>query len=268
MWVKHRLARLGSKYRNLKFYFKTLSKANKIERQTDWTNSRRPVLLLYGFGATRRSLSILESRLKTDGFDCFSINLGGFLELFNTDPIDRVAKKVAAKIESLCERYRIPRLSIIGYSKGGLIGRYYVSILEGHKRVHTLITLATPHQGNPWALLTNMLGLGLLSKGLRQMLPHSRFIKRLNKAAHPESVYMVSIASDQDRNSPPKYCGLPNAENGRPIFNVVLPNLYHTDFLLKQSAYQEITKHLHSGYSFFLQNGAGDEPRSRMRKAK
>lgn len=268
MWLRHRVKRLQSKVKHLSTYVKTLNRANTIERNTDWNNCRHPVLLLYGFGATRRSLSILETRLRQDGFDVFSLNLGGFLELFNTHPIDAVAQKVAQKIETLCRRYHLPKLSVIGYSKGGMIGRYYVNCLEGHKRVHTLITLATPHQGSPWVLLTHLFGVGFFSKGLRQMLPHSRFIKRLNHVPHPDSVYQVSLASKQDRNCPPKYCRLPPPHNGEPIYNVVLPHLCHSDFVIKGSAYREILKHLKAGYATFAQNGVEEGPQSLMKTAK
>lgn len=260
MWWRHRIKRLKTKAKHLSNYFKTLAKANAIERQTDLAHCQHPVLLLYGFGATRRSLSILESRLRKDGFDVFSINLGGFMELFNTDPIDGVAKKVADKIEKLCQRYRLPRLSVIGYSKGGLIGRYYVNCLGGSKRVHTLITLASPHQGNPWVLMAHLLGLGFLSKGLRQMLPSSRFIKHLNRTPHADGVYMVSIASAKDKNCPPKYCQLPFSGNCKPVYNVTLPHLTHSDFVMKPSAYQEILKHLREGRSSSSQSGAGNTP--------
>ena len=249
MWIKHRTSRIKSKVKHLSHYLKTLSQANEIERQTDLSNAKKPVMLLYGFGATRRSVSILESRLRQDGFDVFSIKLGGFLEIFNTAPIDRVAKMIAEKVENLCKRYPLPRMAVIGYSKGGLIGRYYLNCLGGAKRIHTLITLATPHQGNPWALLSNVLGLGLLSKGLRQMLPHSRFLRRLNSMPHPTGVTLVSIASEKDKSCPPKYCRLPHAENGKLIHNIVLPHLYHSDFVMKQSAYTEILKQLKVGFA-------------------
>lgn len=250
MWIKHRVSRIKTKARHLSHYLKTLAQANEIERHTDIGNSKQPVMLLYGFGATRRSVSILESRLRQDGFDVFSIKLGGFLEVFNTAPIDRVAKMIAEKIEGLCKRHPLPRMAVIGYSKGGLIGRYYLNYLGGAKRVHTLITLATPHQGNPWALLSNVLGLGLLSKGLRQMLPRSRFLRGLNTMPHPAGVTLVSIASEKDKSCPPKYCKLPHPENGKPIRNIVLPHLYHSDFVMKQSAYAEILKQLKAGFAW------------------
>ncbi|MBI4223704.1 MAG: alpha/beta hydrolase [Deltaproteobacteria bacterium] len=267
MLLKHRVKRLASRTGHLSHYLKTLHQANNMPKTVDFSRTRRPVLLLYGFGATRRSLSILEARLKCDGFDVFSINLGGFMELFNTGPIDRAAQKVADKIEDLCGRYHLPRISIIGYSKGGLIGRYYVNCLGGNKRVHTLITLATPHQGNPWVLLPHFFGVGFLSKGLRQMLPRSRFIKKLNRMPHPEDVYAVSIASQRDRQCPPKYCRLPQNGNDRAVFNVVLSQLYHSDFVMKHKAYEEILRHLNAGYDFFAQNGVEGGPQSPLKKA-
>lgn len=262
MWLKHRVKRLASRTGHLTSYLKTLTQANIVPKAIDFARTRRPVLLLYGFGATRRSLSILEARLKQDGFDVFSINLGGFMELFNTHPIDQIAQKVADKIETLCGRYHLPRISIIGYSKGGLIGRYYINCLGGNKRVHTLVTLATPHQGNPWVLLPHLFGVGFLSKGLRQMLPRSPFIKKLNRQPHPEDVYLVSIASEKDKQCPPKYCRLPQNGNGHPIYNVVLDHLCHSDFVMKHKAYEEIRRHLNAGYDLCARNGVGEWPQS------
>lgn len=237
----------------LKAYFQTLSRANEIERLTDLRRSRLPILLLYGFGATRRSVSILESRLRKDGFDVFSIKLGGLWDLFNTAPIDKVAQTVSEKIESLCQRHGLPRFAVIGYSKGGLIGRYYVSSLGGDKRVHTLITLATPHGGNPWALFSSFCFIGLLSKGVRQMLPRSRFMKEMARRKLPKTVYTVSIFSEKDRTCPPRYSEIP-AQNGASVFNVRLPHLHHSDFVIKKSAYETIFKHLQTGLKRFTEN--------------
>ncbi|MDO8527249.1 MAG: alpha/beta hydrolase [Deltaproteobacteria bacterium] len=246
MWFRSRIKRFKSKWGYLHNYFKTLGLANEIERVTDLAHCDKPVLILYGFGATRRSLSILETRLRQDGFGVFSLRLGGFLDLFNTAPIDQLARHVSKKIENLCERYKLPSMSIIGYSKGGLIGRYYVSFLGGNKRAHTLITLATPHGGNPWALAGCLLMGGFLSKGLRQMLPKSRFMRRLSREPLPKNMYAASIFSETDRISPGKYCSL-TPSSGDAVHNISLPHLYHSDFVIKQSAYREIYKHLMAG---------------------
>lgn len=240
-WFAHRYKRIRSKWKHLRTYFQTLAEANEIERVTDLKKCQKPVLLLYGFFATRRSISILETRLRADGFDVLCLRLGGFLDLFNTKPIDFLAKQVSQKIETLYKRHRFPKLGIIGYSKGGLVGRYYVSQLEGAHRVHTLITLATSHQGNPWARF------GFFSRGLRQMSPRSRFLRHLNKIQSPKSVYTVSIFSELDWVSPPKYSQLEILNDN--TVNVPLSHLYHADFVLKRSAYNVILEHLSRGFS-------------------
>lgn len=252
MWLRHRIRRFRSRLGNIRHYFKTLSNANEIERLTDLSQSKNLILLLYGFGATRRSVSILEARLRKDGFDVISLKLGGFMDLFNTEPIDKLAKKVAQKIESLCERFQLPRFTIIGYSKGGLIGRYYITHLGGDKRVHTLITLATPHLGNPWSLLGGIFLVGLLSKGLRQMIPASKFMRMLAKKPLPANVYTVSIASPKDKTCPPRYSLLPERKEGVPVCNVLLKDLRHSDFVIKQQAYQTIYDHLKTGLTYAL----------------
>lgn len=249
IWFKARFKRLKSKWRHLHVYLKTLSQANDVERLTDLAQCKKPVLLLYGFGATRRSVSILETRLRQDGFDVLSLRLGGFLNLFNTHPIDLLAQKVSQKIEGLCERYPLPKLCIIGYSKGGLIGRYYVSRLGGDRRVHTLITLATPHQGIPWFLGSTLLLGGFFSRGLRQMLPRSKFMRHLSRVPLPPNVYSVSIYSTQDRTCPARLSLLPEANNGM-VRNVLIPFLNHSDFIIKQSAYRTILTHILKGFKF------------------
>ena len=250
MWLKHRLKRLKAKWRHLNRYFVTLSSANDIERQTDFKNHEHLVLILYGFGATRRSVSILETRLKNDDYGVLSFRLGGLMDLFNTAPIDRLAKEVLKKVERLQQKHQFKKLSIIGYSKGGLIGRYCLSHLNGEQYIHTLITLASPHRGNPWALLSSIFLVGLFSKGVRQMTPGSKFLRRLNASPLPENVYVSSISSAKDKSCPPSFCRLSNNHAHPRIINVTLPHLYHSDFIIKQSAYHVIRKHLEAGLDY------------------
>src|SRR3954447_3603723 len=98
---------------------------NNVVRRTNFTACPRPVLLLYGFMSTRRTFEVLERRLRRDNFCVFSINLGGLFDAFNTKGIDECAEKVRDKIERLISRFpEMGPLSIIGHSKGWLIGRY------------------------------------------------------------------------------------------------------------------------------------------------
>lgn len=225
-------------------YVRLALQGNKVERVTDFTTCEHPVLLLYGFGATRRVFSILERRLRKDGFCVFSFNLGGIFDTFNTRCIEEMAELVHEKVERLCERYHLKKISVIGHSKGGLIGRYYVKKLGGSHRVRSLITLGTPHGGNPWALLGLASPLGLFSKSLWQMYPMSPFIRRLQRGAWPKNVRFVSIYSKEDRVCFYKSSILDIPNGDHHMKNILLQGMSHSDYLIRRTAYTVIKKEL------------------------
>jgi triacylglycerol esterase/lipase EstA (alpha/beta hydrolase family) len=210
-------------------------KGNQIEKKANLKNCKDPVLLIYGFWATRRTFSILEKRLQQDGFTVISLNLGGFFNTFNTRAIEQLAALIDEKVEKIYDRYKIKgKLSIIAHSKGGLIGRYYVKRLGGDQRVKTLITLGTAHQGNPWAMLARFSPLGLVSKSLKQMAPLSSFLMRLKEGPFPKKVKLYSFYSKDDR-----ICLYPNAvlEEAENVINVEVEHVSHPEFLVKKNVY-------------------------------
>jgi pimeloyl-ACP methyl ester carboxylesterase len=235
---------------------------NQVVRQADFTNGDRPVLLLHGFWGTRRALRVLETRLRHDGYSVFSINLGGFLDVFNTRGIDESAERVRDKVERLYARYpSLGPLSIVGHSKGGLIGRYYVKRLGGDRRVRTLITLGTAHHGTPTAY-AGVVALGFVAKSVWQMTPMSPFIRRLKIGAFPASVRFVSVYSKADRASPFPTCIL---EANQPnLFNVELPGINHHDFLLRRSVYEVVRRELAIGYGVLDDPDAGEPGKPRL----
>ena len=83
------------------------------------------------------------------------------------------------------------RIHVIGHSLGGLIARYYVQRLGGDQRVHSLITLGTPHSGTLLARAGQALPL------VRQLAPGSEL---LNELAEPAtcSTRFVAFYSDLD----------------------------------------------------------------------
>ncbi len=228
-------------------YLKLTVKGNKIERRTDFDRCDHPVLLLYGYGGTRSVFSLLENRLRKDGFGVFSFNLGGMFKTFNTHCIEEMAELVHEKVERLCKKHHLKKISIIGHSKGGLIGRYYIKRLGGANRVRTLITLGTPHGGNPWALVGLFTPLGLLSKSLWQMYPMSPFIRKLQKGPWPKHVRLVSIFSKEDRICFYKSSMLDIPEGVTYMKNIHMPGLTHSDYILRKSAYHVIRRELLKG---------------------
>src|SRR3990167_10874357 len=128
--IRRIIRRMGRRTKSWRTIVALTLRGNTIERRAKLFRSRSPVLLLYGLGATRRTFSILERRLHNDGYDVFSINLGGLFGTFNTDAIEELARRIDEKIERLYLKYQFRgRLSIISHSKGGLIGHYYVKRL-------------------------------------------------------------------------------------------------------------------------------------------
>ncbi|MGW6687574.1 esterase/lipase family protein [Streptomyces sp. NPDC054961] len=102
-----------------------------------------PVLLLHGFTDNRSVFVLLRRALEAGG--------RRQVETYNYSPFTldlRVtARRLAERVEELCERTGQERVDLVGHSLGGLIGRYYVQRLGGDARVRTLVTLGTPHSG-------------------------------------------------------------------------------------------------------------------------
>lgn len=232
---------------NLRGYFDLSRRGNDVVRRTDFANCPRPVLLLYGFMSTRRTFEVLEHRLRRDHYCVWSINLGGLFDAFNTRGIDESAEKVRDKVERLYARFpNMGPLSIIGHSKGGLIGRYYVKRLGGDRRVRNLITLGTPHQGSPTAYF-GIISHGLFSRSVWQMTPMSPFIRRLKIGAFPRNVRFVSVYSKDDRVNPFPSCILEDNGTGN-LFNLEVTGISHREFVLKRTVYETIRKELAIGY--------------------
>ena len=70
-----------------------------------------------------------------------------------TSDVRLAATNLATRVEQICAETGFERIHLIGHSMGGLVARYYVQRLDGDARVHTLVTLGTPHGGTKAARL-------------------------------------------------------------------------------------------------------------------
>jgi hypothetical protein len=165
-------------------------------------------------------------------------NLGGFFGTFNTNSIEDLAHLIDTKIEKLYKKYNFRgRLTIIGHSKGGLIGHYYVKRLKGNKRVKKLVTLGTPHNGTPWALLAALTPLRWILKSLKQMSPYSEFVSELKKIPFPKELKVYSIYSRDDTVCPFPLAVLDEAPN---VKNIEVLSVSHSELLIKKNVYHAI----------------------------
>lgn len=236
--IKRRVRRLARRTQSWLTIAELTLSGNTVERTSNLRNTNRPVMLIHGFGATRRTLSILEKRLQQDGYSTFTIHLGGLFNTFNTDSIEELACFIEKKVERLYRKYKFrSKLSIIAHSKGGLISQYYIKKLSGAERVKKLITLGSPHNGSLWAFLMSLTPAALLMKSIRQMTPLSSLIQMLRKIPFDRRVRVYSIYSKDDNVCPFPTPVLDEAPN---VKNIEVPGASHSELLIKKNVYYAI----------------------------
>jgi triacylglycerol lipase len=130
---------------------------------------RNPVLLIHGIWDTGGIFQPMATYLRKLGWTVHTIDLvpnDGALGL------DHLAQQVATYIDQ-----QLPpeaALDLVGFSMGGIVGRYYVQRLGGIQRVQRFITLSSPHNGTLTAY-------GSRKPGSVQMRQASGFLQDLNR---------------------------------------------------------------------------------------
>jgi pimeloyl-ACP methyl ester carboxylesterase len=155
-----------------------------------------PILLVHGLVDNRSAFALLKRSLRRRGFGrvvCLNYSV-------LTHDVPAGARHLATAVERVCEETGYERLHIIGHSLGGLIARYYVQRLNGDARVHTLVTLGTPHGGTRAAHL-------LPVPVVRQLRPGSSLLTELAEPAPGLRTRFVAFYSDLDQMIVPKRAG-------------------------------------------------------------
>ena len=152
-----------------------------------------PILLVHGMVDNRSIFTMLRRGLRRRGF--------GRVIALNYSPLTGDVRDVAAQlgelVEQVCEETGYERIHVVGHSMGGIVARYYVQRLGGDDRVHTLVTLGTPHGGTfPARLFPHPL--------VRQLRPGSDVVAELTEPAPTCRTRFVAIWSDLDQMVVPK----------------------------------------------------------------
>ncbi|WP_350278684.1 alpha/beta fold hydrolase [Kribbella sp. HUAS MG21] len=147
-----------------------------------------PILLAHGIIDNHTIFALMRRQLLRRGFSG--------LHTFSYSPLTldvrRTAERMGREIEAICEATGSDQVHVIGHSLGGLIARYYVQRLGGDARVHTCVTLGTPHQGTvaakllPWPLV-------------KQVRPDSDLMAELAEPAPDCRTRFVAFYSDVDQ---------------------------------------------------------------------
>lgn len=162
------------------------------------TTQKRSVLLIHGIDDTARIFDKMAVYLRDrTGADIHTLNLipnNGDLGL------DALAWQVKAYVD--CHLAHVDRLDLVGFSMGGIVGRYYVQKAGGLHRVNRLITLSSPHNGTWTGFLRPNIG-------ACQMRPHSPFLRTLNRTAHDlQKVKFTSLWTPYDLMIVPAHSSL------------------------------------------------------------
>jgi alpha-beta hydrolase superfamily lysophospholipase len=205
------------------------------------------IILVSGFGATRRNLSVMRKRFQKDGYHVIVLALDWHTISDSVRGFYRMSEQLSTmvlKLRKVAEA-RNSRVIVVAHSAGGLIARHYIQLLGGFHYCDGLITLATPHRGTWVAGLGLMTHLILKARCLLQMLPFSSFIRKINKAAFPSNFKMVSIYSTDDLICPARSTQLPvEFWNQEDIETIEVTSLSHGDFLLSKKIYQMVRSYL------------------------
>lgn len=171
-----------------RYNFEGLTPRQRSLMVTNVDAATTPILLVHGMLDNRAIFAVLIRRLRSHGFSrVVTLNYSPI-----TNDIRSAAEGLAAAVEELVAQTGYERIHIVGHSLGGLIARYYVQELGGDERVHTLVTLGTPHHGSLAAhVIPAQLG--------RQLRPGSDLFEELDAPAPGNRTRFLAFWSDIDQ---------------------------------------------------------------------
>ncbi|WP_299805731.1 alpha/beta fold hydrolase [uncultured Shewanella sp.] len=129
------------------------------------------VVLVHGIFNTGHVMRVLQKRLQASGHECFSPTISPF---DGRHGIEHAAKELGQQIDAI---FGVDaNIVLVGFSMGGIVGRYYMQRLNGARRVSQFFSLSTPHNGSYLAYLPYP------SKGIKQLRPNSDLLVELAKS--------------------------------------------------------------------------------------
>lgn len=140
-----------------------------------------PVVLVHGYLCNHRVWDTMAEQLRQAGHPVLAVDLE---PLFVS--IDRYAPIIEETVNELCRQAGTEQVALVGHSMGGLAIRAWLRSC-GTKRVASIITLGTPHQGtqiDPHPKTPNG----------QQMFWHSDWLKALEASESPETRSLMRLA--------------------------------------------------------------------------
>jgi pimeloyl-ACP methyl ester carboxylesterase len=180
-----------------------------IAVDNDWqqrTKDKPLLVCLHGMRSSAEVFDDFRAHMREQGYATAAVSYD-FDHAVATSA-EQLAKRTA---ELCCEAKTQPSLALIGHSMGGLIAREWTENDALYDpRITQLITIGTPHQGSNWASLPPLLDFFTegdfdssvlvdvilhqpASTGLRDLIPNSEFLQRLNTRPRRQGVQYTTI---------------------------------------------------------------------------
>ena len=130
------------------------------------------VVLVHGFLDTGSAFKMLKQRLEKRGVKCLVAKL---IPSDGRGGLEKLAVNLKRDIDA--EFGTQEPISIVAFSMGGLVSRYFLQDLGGAARCDQLITVSSPHHGTRSAFIYP-------SRGAKEMRPGSPFLRDLQKSEY------------------------------------------------------------------------------------
>ncbi len=223
-------------------YYELLYEArvnNEIVKRHQYSPDKIPIILLYGFGSSRKTLDIMENLLTSRGFEVMSFNLGGSLGVFFTRGIKETADFIDRKIQRQMKRYGFKKVHIVAHSKGGLVAMWWLLRMGGSEYCDRLITLGTPFKGTWLTYLAMVTPFGFFFKDVWQMAPGSAFLQDLHKSPPVSGLKIYCFYSNRDNVSQGTKAVFDHPSD---VTAVPMHHVPHFQFLARRDVTQAIMK--------------------------
>ena len=105
-------------------------------------SKRNPIILIHGLWNTADIFSAITLKLDQLGIEYFAPTLNHQCGMTSIVELAKLLNDL------ILEKYGLKKkLDILGFSMGGIIGRYWIKKFNGYKRTRNFITVGSPHNG-------------------------------------------------------------------------------------------------------------------------
>ena len=133
---------------------------------------RNPIIFIHGLWNTSSIFSSFTSKLDDMGIEYFAPTLEHSYGMTSIVDLSNLLNNLILKKYGL-----VKEIDIVGFSMGGIIGRYWLKNFNGYKRTRRFITVGSPHNGT----LTAQLVPKYPFRGISEMKINSRLLRYLMK---------------------------------------------------------------------------------------